>query len=612
MKDLTPFSLKEIQRKLNSINVEINLEHKETFPKERFRLLSWYQYKRRFVDISPQGYFSFSKLATSLIDFSFVRSLVAFSYKRCGGHCFDPASFFVLHLCKYLDEFKSLSNFISCLHGKDKGRCYRTYAGISYDRISCEADFSHFKKRIGPEKFDEIFHALVEIVKRVGLITGKILSYDGTLFPTFVNYRGCNYACQACRSIPLKEDFLKSLRYRITDSLNHPSRIILGKERRSFARCPKDDLPASVKKRPSFRALSFCFVPKEDDQRQSELAHILGLEKELSEKGLYLKLLSSSISRIDLTGDKPLIYVSCPRVPADLQAKIGYKRANHNPNKKAAVFGYQAMITTNIELEIGLELPVGCVSSSADELDGSYLIAEREKLIEQHGFLSYFDIGDCGFDIKKNFSHIRSTCSIPVIDYNKRNEKTDIKTLRKRGYDEKGTPFAPCGALCKSNGYDKEKKRVSFICRKECLTSPLAVPSSIGACKYLSTECGYSTHMSIKAHPRLVSEIPRCSDRWKKIRNLRSASERSNGTCKSDLDILESPHLYGLTMASIEATMACITTLLKRVMHFVIRIRILYGIYKEKLKASEVPAFILSLFQRKRSPPQHQSLQTAR
>jgi len=270
------------------------------------------------------------------------------------------------------------------------------------------------------------------------------------------------------------------------------------------------------------------------------------------------------------------------------------------------------MITTNIELKIGLELPVGCVTSSADELDGSYLIPEREKLMQRQGFLPYFDIGDCGFDIKENFRHIRKTQSIPIIDYNKRNEKTDIKSLRKRGYDEKGTPFAPCGALCRSNGYDEKKGRVSFICRKQCLTSPLAVPNPIDACKYLGTECGYSTHMSIKAHPRLVCEIPRCSDRWKKIRNLRSASERSNGTCKSsDLDILESPRIYGLKMASIEATMACITTLLKRVMRFVIGITINLmkylktwdKSYKKKLEAPEVPAFILSLIQKKRSPP---------
>ncbi|MFQ5868237.1 MAG: transposase, partial [bacterium] len=475
-------------------------------------------------------------------------------------------------------------------------------------------DFTNFKEQVGPEKFDDIFHLLVEVVKRVGLVSGKILSYDGTLFPTFANYKGCNYACKSCRSIPLKEDFLKSLRYRIINSLNHPSKISLGKERRSFAICPRDDLPSCVKKRPTFAALSFCFIPKEEEQRQSELAYILGLEKRLSQQGLYLKLLSSCISKIDLTKDEPLIYVNCPRVPADLEAKIGYRRSNHNPNRKVKVFGYQAMITTNIELEIGLELPVGCKVTSADKLDGSYLIPEREKLIQNHGFLPYLDIADSGFDIEKNFHRIRSTSSIPVIDYNKRGERTDIETLKMRGYDDRGIPFAPCLALCKSNGYDEKKKRLSFVCRKQCLTSPRAVPNPVEACKYLSNECGYSTHVSIKAHPRLICEVPRCSDRWKKIRNLRSASERSNGTTKSsDLDILESPRIYGLAMASIEATMACITTLLKRMMRFVIGITVNLmrylktwkRSYKNKLAAPNVPTFILSLIQRKRSPPRH-------
>ena len=86
--------------------------------------------------------------------------------------------------------------------------------------------------------------------------------------------------------------------------------------------------------------------------------------------------------------------------------------------------------------------------------------------MQKHGFLPYFDIGDCGLDIKKNFSHTRSTCSIPIIDYNKRGEKTDIKSLQKRGYDDKGTPFAPCGALCKPNGYDKEKKEYPLFVEK--------------------------------------------------------------------------------------------------------------------------------------------------
>jgi len=174
-------------------------------------------------------------------------------------------------------------------------------------------------------------------------------------------------------------DFLQNLRYRVNYLLAHPEKITLGKQRRSFALCPKDDLPPCVKKRPSFVALSFCFLSREDDQEQSELAGILGVEKKFSQKGLSLKLTSSCISKIDLTGNTPLIYVKCPRMPSDLEAKVGYRRSNHNPNKKVKIFGFQAMITTSIEVEIGLELPVGCATSSGDELDGSYLISERRK-----------------------------------------------------------------------------------------------------------------------------------------------------------------------------------------------------------------------------------------
>jgi len=118
--------------------------------------------------------------------------------------------------------------------------------------------------------------------------------------------------------------------------------------------------------------------------------------------------------------------------------------------------------------------------------------------------------------------------------------------------------------------------------------------------------------MSIKAHPRLVCEVPRCSDKWKKIRNLCSASERCNGTTKrSDLDILESPRIYGLASASIEVALACITTLLKRVARFVIGITLNLmrylktwdKFYRRKLRGPNVPASILSLIKRKRSPP---------
>ena len=367
-----------------------------------------------------------------------------------------------------------------------------------------------------------------------------------------------------------------------------------------------------MKKRPSFAGLSFCFLQREENHEQSELAYILGVEKELFERGLYLKLTSSCISKVDLTKDKPLLYVRCPRMPSDLEAKLGYRRSNHSPNKKVKIFGFQSMIITDIEVEIGLELPVGCITSPGDRSDGSYLIPERRKFIQKHKLLPYLDIGDCGFDTLDNFEEIRETASIPIIDYNRRNEKIDEKTLRARGYDNKGIPFAPCGVLCRSNGHDERKKRVSYVCRKKCLASPSFVPFPISGCRYLARECGYSTHMSIVAHPRVTCEIPRSSDRWKKIRNLRSASERTNGATKeADLDILETPRIYGLDRASIEATMACITTLLKRVMKFIIKVTLNLmkylktwkRSYREKLEVPKVPDSILSLLKGKRSPP---------
>lgn len=195
---------------------------------------------------------------------------------------------------------------------------------------------------------------------------------------------------------------LKSLPYRVISLLNHPEKITPGKEKRSFATCPRGDLPPRVRRRPSFAALPFCFFAKED-QRQNELASILDIEKELSQEELYLKLLTSCLSKMDLNKDEPLIYVKCPRIPADLEAKIAYRRSNHNPNKKVKVFGYQAMITTSIEVEIGLEVPVECKTSPADDLDGAFLIPEREKLIECHGFSPSLDIANSGFDSIDNF-----------------------------------------------------------------------------------------------------------------------------------------------------------------------------------------------------------------
>ncbi len=95
MADLRRYSLREITKKLNSINIQINLKHQRPFPKPKERLLSYYTYQNRWVKVFNNGYFNRARLVTSLIDFTFIRSLVADAYSCEGGNCYDPVSLFL-------------------------------------------------------------------------------------------------------------------------------------------------------------------------------------------------------------------------------------------------------------------------------------------------------------------------------------------------------------------------------------------------------------------------------------------------------------------------------------------------------------------------------------
>jgi len=225
-------------------------------------------------------------------------------------------------------------------------------------------------------------------------------------------------------------------------------------------------------------------------------------------------------------------------MPYDLDARAGYRKSKHNPDKKEKVFGYQIVISTSIEPETGLEIPVACVTRPGNTHDGNYFIHLKEQLKWQHPyFRTLLDIGDCGFDETENCNYARTEGSIPIFDYNVRSEKLIQEALYQRGYNQDGWPYAPCKTLCRPNGYDKEHKRLSFVCAKQCQKPYFVVPEPI----YLNTPLGFATHKPIQENPRLLCEIPRGTKRWKKIRNLRPASERTNSTAKSDLDILAHP-----------------------------------------------------------------------
>jgi len=548
-------------------------------------------------------------MITSLIDFSFIRSLVADCYSPYGPACYDPPSLFLLDLFRHIDGHQNMKKFLEIVRDKDRDRAYRTYAGLSENPIPCEGTFSIFRERLGETLYNEIFHIFVHIFHQLKMITFNILAHDGTLYPTWARYKGCTYFCDQCASITV-EDVITKVKNRIIYRLNNLSNNNLGSEIRVYTECPSDRFPQDVKK-PKIELFAFklAFADGEPSEEQKNTAILFGVEKDLEKHQLCIHTLRSAVTSMNF-GDGSMTMV-CPKLPKDTDARIGVRRDPQNPNRKQKIFGYNLVLTTSVELHLKIEMPVAVTNIAGNAEEGSQIIVNDDQIDAHHRCQVNIDIADAKYDITKNYDYIRAKGSIPIIDYNRRRENLSRQALIERGYDEKGWPFAPCGLLCRPNGFDKKYQRLTFCCFKQCLNLRDAALKNvqekydIAICPHIQNRNGFAKHMYVKEHPRLINEIPRGSKRYNLIKKIRSASERANSTMKEDLKILEKPRVLNSSRANILSQMAGIVLLLSRAFKFIVRLTILFRKLhqtndpdiKEKLKPPSIPKSIQSLIQ---------------
>jgi len=573
---LKKFTISNVSKKLNEINFKISLSHQKLFP--NLHLLSNYRFKKRFVKIFSNGDIQggYCRIITSLIDFSFVRSLVAHRYSIIAPPCYDPPSLFLLDLFRYIGGYTEMSKFCELLRDKDRGRAYRTYAGISMDNIPCEGTFSYFRDRLEESLYNEIFHVLVDIFHQLEMITFKILAHDGTLYPSWARYKGCTYFCNQCANISV-EDVVGKVKNQILYRLNKLSDNNLGSEVRAHTQCPSDRFPEDVKKpRIELFAFKLAFADGKSTEEQKNTAILFGVDEELDKQHLCINTIRSNVTNIDFSNDS--MTICCPKLPKDTDARIGVRRDPQNPNRKQKIFGYNLVLTTSVEIHLKVELPVAITNISGNADEGSQIISNNEQIRKHHHCQAKIDIADAKYDIIDNYDYIRGKGSVPIIDYNPRNENLSKQALLNRGYDQNGWPFAPCGLLCRPNGFEQKHQRLTFCCFKQCLNlkykalEDLQARYDIVQCPHVHNKTGFTKHMYVKEHPRLVNEIPRGSKRYKSIKKIRSASERSNSTLKEDIKILHKPRVLNHIRANILAQMAAITLLLKRAFFFIVRI----------------------------------------
>ena len=494
------FTISTISKRLNKINFSIGLSNQATFPP--LHLLSNYSFQKKYVQINHDGSIKggLCRMITSLIDFSFVRSLVAHEYSIWGPPCYDPVSLFLLDLFRYIDGHQSMKDLITVLHDEDRGRGYRTYAGFS-DNLPCQGTMSNFRERLGPDLYNDIFQVLVQIFHQLELITFKVLAHDGTLYPTWARYKGCTYFCDQCKAIAI-ENVLEKVKNRVLYRLNNMAKNNLGSEIRVHAECPSHNFPEDTKK-PNIElfALKLVFSDGETSLEERQTATLFGLHDELQKQHLKLQTVRSNACSIDATtGD---FTFTCPRLPKDTDARIGVRRDPQNPQKIQKIFGYNAVLTTSVEVDLNIELPVAVTNIAGNAKEDKQLIINKKQVQECQKIEAKVDIADAKYDVTENYNYIRSTGSIPIIDYNPRNEKLTKKALIDRGYDQKGWPFAPCGLLTRPNGFDADRKRLAFCCFKSCLNlkehaiKELDAQYDLAKCPYINNKTGYTAQLSV-------------------------------------------------------------------------------------------------------------------
>jgi len=578
------FTLKAIRQRVQQEvepYIKLLLPSYLPFPKDSSRWLSHYRYILPTQDdfLSPKLLKDPIGLTTKLVDFSWLRYLLADTYSKEGGHCYDPVSLFLLRTFAPMDGYTRTSRFVSDLNDPEKGSKYRKLAGVSPANIPSQMSFTNFEKRINQQdrknphlkKYEEIIQTLNIIFHKVGLITYRILSTDGKLFPSFARYKGCTYhQGTSCLSIQTQGIFSR-IKQSVSAVLAQYPLIKLGKTYQISIQCPHPNFPLNDSKgkplkKPKICVFEYCFMAADGTPPDLEDSTItfLGIREKLAQFDLsfHYKLFHINQIAFDQQG-KDIVCFCCPKLPKDLDARFGVKKDNHNPEKKEFVFGYDQVTTVSVEPELSTSFPVWISTLAGNPDEGKEFSNHLDalKAIPLLHFHPKVHIADSKSDELANYLNDRSLGIIPFIALNDRNDDLSPLALRKRGYDRLGRPFAYCGIIANhSQGFDSQRQRIAFSCGKLCPNSP-----SSQDCSAKQFPLGQIIHLHLNDNPRVFNQVPRFSQRFKQLYNLRNLSENFNSTQNFFLQQLKNPVIYNLSQAQTDTFFSFCATLFVKV-----------------------------------------------
>lgn len=123
----------------------------------------------------------FLRKVDKAIDLSFIRELTAELYCSDNGRrSIDPETFFRIVLVGILYGISSDRKLAKDIH---YNLAYRWFCRLNLeDKVPDHSSLTRIRDRLGEEVFEKIFHRVVEICREKGLLKGKKLAIDASLF----------------------------------------------------------------------------------------------------------------------------------------------------------------------------------------------------------------------------------------------------------------------------------------------------------------------------------------------------------------------------------------------------------------------------------------------
>ena len=246
------------------------------------------------------------------------------------------------------------------------------------------------------------------------MITFNIIAHDGTLFETRARYKGCTWFSDKCSCVAV-HNVVARVKKQIMYRLNNFNKINLDKAFMIKCECPYVPENKQYKKNPKFEVLCLKLghVDEKPTIEQNQTAMLFNVAKELDKHDLFIDTIRSNMTEINLeSGD---VILKCPKIPKDTDAKIGVRR-NPKNGKKQKIFGYNLVLSTSVEPDLKLELPVAATNIAGNGEEGKIIINNTEQMNAHHDCETKIDIADAKYDIIDNYTCLRANGSIPIID----------------------------------------------------------------------------------------------------------------------------------------------------------------------------------------------------